>query len=353
MNLLVSNLLIQVLAVVFPIIIYEAVIKQKQIRGQYHSISFGLLCLSSIFICISYPVSFSPGTIMDLRTVPWLMSFLYGSFKIGYFITGLMFLYRYSLGGNGIYIVLIAYPITIFFLHSFSLRTYIEWSYQKKLYTAVGFAFSNSLLIVISIHFIFKYPIDQDRMLFYAGFMFTHALSMWLVVYIKEFFEENKRLHTEIERSEKMNVVGQLAAAVAHEVRNPMTVVSGFMQLMSKADDIPPRYQDHIKIMMVELDRAETVINDYLSLAKPQAEDHVLVDVNKQLHYVKNTMSSFALLRNVEIQFEENKDSHLTFMGTTAKLNQVLVNIIKNAIEACSSSCVIKIAAYRGCSKSS
>ncbi|MCV5434782.1 PAS domain-containing sensor histidine kinase, partial [Escherichia coli] len=77
-------------------------------------------------------------------------------------------------------------------------------------------------------------------------------------------------LRTEMQKSEKLNIVSELAASVAHEVRNPLTVVRGFIQLLESTEDV--KNKDYMRLVLAELDRAEQIISDYLNLARPQIE---------------------------------------------------------------------------------
>ena len=57
---------------------------------------------------------------------------------------------------------------------------------------------------------------------------------------------------------------------MAHEVRNPLTVVRGFIQLLESTEDV--KNKDYMRLVLAELDRAEQIISDYLNLARPQIE---------------------------------------------------------------------------------
>ena len=66
--------------------------------------------------------------------------------------------------------------------------------------------------------------------------------------------------------------LGRLAASVAHEIRNPMTVVKGFLQIFLAKEQMSDEERMYIRLMIDEMNRAETIINDYLSMAKPDLE---------------------------------------------------------------------------------
>ncbi|MFT9596571.1 ATP-binding protein [Mesobacillus sp.] len=148
---------------------------------------------------------------------------------------------------------------------------------------------------------------------------------------MEDIFERTK-LQQELQRAEKMNAIGQLAASVAHEIRNPMTVVKGFLQIflskeMSEEDHM------YLKLMIEELNRAETIINDYLSLAKPDVGKLVIIDGSDMLEQVMDLMSSYAMMsKNISLH-SEIKDQ-VKIRGSKSELKQVLINILKNGIEA-------------------
>ena len=103
----------------------------------------------------------------------------------------------------------------------------------------------------------------------YSGYIFASlimVMTMVFQVYLTEYLNENAILRTEMQKSEKLNIVSELAASVAHEVRNPLTVVRGFIQLLESTEDV--KNKDYMRLVLAELDRAEQIISDYLNLAK-------------------------------------------------------------------------------------
>jgi len=133
-----------------------------------------------------------------------------------------------------------------------------------------------------------------------------------------------------LRRAEKLNTVGQLAAGVAHEIRNPLTTLRGFLQLQQQTNRLNQR---HIDIMLSELDRINLIVSEFLILAKPQATKFRIQDVRFILGDVISLLDSQAHLCNIvfttsfddepcEVACEENH------------LKQVFINVLKNAIEA-------------------
>jgi two-component system, sporulation sensor kinase A len=140
-----------------------------------------------------------------------------------------------------------------------------------------------------------------------------------------------KRSEELLLNSEKLSAVGQLAAGVAHEIRNPLTALKGFAQLLKSSCTGPERR--YLDIMQNELDRIEVILNELLVLAKPQAVKFHPQPIGVLLHEVTTLLSTQAVLKNVVI--ESSVDPHGPMVNCEQnQLKQVFVNIIKNAIEA-------------------
>jgi PAS domain S-box-containing protein len=131
-------------------------------------------------------------------------------------------------------------------------------------------------------------------------------------------------------KSEKLSMAGQLAAGVAHEIRNPLTSLKGFVQLIQSGAGSKPQYYE---IMLEELGRIEEILNELLMLAKPQAVHFRLKNVDELLQQVVTLLSTQANLRNVEILVLQAAGQCFIHCDGN-QIKQVFINMIKNAIEA-------------------
>ena len=154
------------------------------------------------------------------------------------------------------------------------------------------------------------------------------------------------KIQKELQRAEKMNAIGQLAASVAHEIRNPMTVVRGFLQIFRAKDHFSPEELMYVQLMIEELNRAELIINDYLSLAKPDLEKIEKVDAGELAQNVMDLMNTFALMKQ-NITLLSDTDSDIVLKGNINELKQVLINIVKNGIESMRSGGVLNLKIYK------
>jgi two-component system sporulation sensor kinase B len=123
-----------------------------------------------------------------------------------------------------------------------------------------------------------------------------------------------------------------LAAAFAHEIRNPLTAVYGFMQLFQKNEILEINRDEYLHVMLSELERTQLIIDDYLSLAKTQNVEKDTLDISLIVHQVINIISPLATLHNIEVKSSINNALYIN--ANANKVKQCLINIVKNGIEA-------------------
>jgi two-component system sporulation sensor kinase A len=141
---------------------------------------------------------------------------------------------------------------------------------------------------------------------------------------------ERKKTEEMLRKSDKLSVLGQLAAGVAHEIRNPLTSIRGFLQLLqSNASE----NKDYYQIMLSELDRINSIVGEFMLLAKPQAMNFTKTDLSQLLNHVISILDTQAILTNVQIHFECEPNLPEIWCVDN-QIKQVFVNMLKNAIEA-------------------
>ncbi|MEI2358711.1 PAS domain-containing sensor histidine kinase [Mesobacillus zeae] len=142
-----------------------------------------------------------------------------------------------------------------------------------------------------------------------------------------------------LRRTEKLSVVGELSASVAHEIRNPLTSLKGFVQLLRMEDK---RHQKYYSIMLDELDRINHIVGELLMLAKPQKIQHKEADIQTILSDVTSLLNTEATLHDVQLNFTFLQKK-LLIQCEPNQLKQLFINLIKNAIEASPKGGTVKV----------
>ncbi|MCF6410916.1 PAS domain-containing sensor histidine kinase [Pseudalkalibacillus salsuginis] len=157
---------------------------------------------------------------------------------------------------------------------------------------------------------------------------------------------ERKQTEDFLRKSEKLAVLGELAAGIAHEIRNPLTSLKGFTHLLkANAADENLEYYD---IMLSELERINTIVGEFMMLAKPQPRNVKPNDISKILKEATSLLEAQANLYNIQLLLDF--DSVLIVNCEADQMKQVFINLMKNAIESMESSgglLVIRTISYK------
>ncbi len=179
---------------------------------------------------------------------------------------------------------------------------------------------------------------------------FVISLTVMLVKQMTATYEQlllySKKLevfNSGLQRTEKMEVISQLSASVAHEVRNPLQVTRGFLQLIS-GGALTEKEKGFVQLAISELDRAANIITEFLNFAKPQEEHKVRLDVKEELMQIQSIVYPLMMIHGYELEMRLQQNIYVK--GVSSKFKQVLINMIKNSIDALKQDGKIKIEAY-------
>lgn len=156
-------------------------------------------------------------------------------------------------------------------------------------------------------------------------------------------------LEQKIERSDRLAMIGQIAAGTAHEIRNPLTSINGFLQMMGRTleEKGMSKEKQFTDIMLREIKRINELVSEFLLLSRQKEIQYRLVDIEEVFNGIIPIVESEALLHGIEVKIHKENDSFL-IVGDSELLKQVLLNISKNAIEAMGKGGVLTIELYRG-----
>ncbi|MEH7380612.1 ATP-binding protein [Bacillus sp. JJ1533] len=335
----IGHILYHVLIVIFPILLYYLlVIQDNGSTSKLHTNKLLGMMIIILLLTMSFPVSYANGFSYDFRIIPVIVTFLYLGFFQGIAVILVMMIYLQVLGNTDFFINLMNYAvITVIFY--FLIKKFHSLLLNKKL---IFLSTIYCLIVITRTISLVKNNLTEQIIEMFI-FSCVTLITLLLVVLLIENLNQQIRIQKELRRSEKMNVISQLAASVAHEVRNPLTTVNGFLQLISRDDNITEKQRNYIDITLSELNRAQSIINDYLSLAKPNNSSTQLINISEELTKTVELMTSYTNIQNIEV--ETSIENQLFINGNKDEIKQVLINIIKNAIEAIGNDGLLKIGA--------
>jgi PAS domain S-box-containing protein len=141
-----------------------------------------------------------------------------------------------------------------------------------------------------------------------------------------------KKAEEMLHQQDKLAAVGQLAAGVAHEIRNPLTSMKGYTEFLHSEEKDPNRIE-FFEIILDEIDRVNQIVEEFLVLAKPQSVQLETKNIIPIIRNVLSLMEFDARKKNVTFYFESAHDSILVRCDEN-RLKQVFLNFVKNGIEA-------------------
>lgn len=145
---------------------------------------------------------------------------------------------------------------------------------------------------------------------------------------------ERRRLQQEMARLERMNLIGEMAAGIGHEIRNPMTAIRGFLQLL-EAKEVYSNDKRYFELMIDELDRANSIISEFLSLARNKTVDLQSQNLNDIINAILPLLEAAVMQTDNYIEIELGCLPDLLL--NEKEIRQLIFNLVRNAREAMSS----------------
>ncbi|MDZ5473981.1 HAMP domain-containing sensor histidine kinase [Bacillus sp. 31A1R] len=325
-----KDLLLNLLILLSTMLIFQVAVTDRY-RSFYDKNKLKLLFFIAIFqmiLAMVFTIQIQGQFIYDFRLIPILLGGLYGGPRVSIFLFLFLLAIRMPIGGAGVYNTLYVFALVTITTSLLS-SMYKRWRTKDKLLTVM-------LLTILFSAASFVFPIffmgfDFDP---YFIFMFaiTQTIGAVMIAFSSELIIKNHLLHMAVLKSEKMEVISQLAASISHEVRNPLTVTRGFLQLLKDHNIEPIKRSYYLDTALEELNRAEVIISDYLTFAKPHPSDINTIYIKDVINKAVELIIPYANHYSVRVLLDGKEDAPVK--GDASKVQQCLINILKNGVEA-------------------
>lgn len=327
-----KDLLLNIFIIFTPLILYPYIHKTKSKILLYRFLLYILFSMA-IISTMSFPIHLN-GLIYDFRSIPLIIGSLYGGLPVSILLYLTVLLFRYFLGSPNDFIYIVALlPSFVLFIFAHKVYSSLKLSY-KIIVSVILCSLIKLITFTIYLSWTGNIELFFNKPLASLETYVLQGIIVGLCVYFIEFLNKYFHMQEEVIKSEKMKIVGDIAASVAHEIRNPLTTVRGFIELLGTAYLDKEKKDFYKRICFEELDRAQLIITDYLSLAKPDPEVIEKININDEISYLSNVLLTYANYNNIQIKETILKDNSLIIVGDRYKFRQALINIGKNAIEA-------------------
>jgi two-component system sporulation sensor kinase B len=282
----------------------------------------------ALILCITFAVPINDEFLFDFRDVLLVLGTLYGGPYVGVGLYGVSVSYRMLIDGFGVINTVVGNGLIVL-ASILVLQKFHQSSFKKK--TIIALTLSCVSSISTGITTMLNYPITPTLLILWFLELLANTLCMFIVLYLAETVKKYFRLREEMIHSEKNKLVSHLAASISHEIRNPLTSVKGFLQLMFEKEQDLQKLR-YIQISLNEINKAESIINDYLTFSKPTGKNLEIINIQKSIKDTINVLFPLAKSNRVEIQ-SKHLQPYL-IKGNNQLFQQAFLNILKNSIEA-------------------
>lgn len=309
-----------------------------QVYGDLYSILFDLAMLLGMpALCYFFEQVIGPGVhgvFTKLRKVQWAYSIVSVFSLFVYVISGGQWDLLYSLFVQHVVGIILVIVLTI--LLAGTIARALQRN-REAILLAVGFG-TFSLISVMELLWYYQRN-GAYHLLWWKWSMVAFVISLIAILgsrfaekhtKVLEYSKELELFNNELQRSEKMEIISELAASVAHEVRNPLQVTRGFLQLMTEQED--NKNKGYVRIALEELDRASGIITDFLTFAKPEFDHIISLNISDEFDHIEGILVPMANLEGGKITTDIPPNIYIR--GNSSKFKQAFINIIKNSIEA-------------------
>lgn len=202
------------------------------------------------------------------------------------------------------------------------LTQYFDFGYKKIQFLSELKTFGHATLEIKCLN-------DDNEMFFTLDCKYFYYLDMVVVSVID--ITEKIQLKQKVQELEQLSEIGKMSATITHEIKNVVTSLKGFMELLKF--NTTEEGKKYIKIIESEIERMESILSEILYLAKPSKLIKEKISLQELINEVIQVMQPQASLNNVAIQFNVHENCNSMIVGNANRLKQMFINLIKNAIE--------------------
>lgn len=320
-----EDIILNTVLIVFPILVYLVLVCYKNdINKNYNNLLLSIALISSLYLCLRFGIIDGNSKVLLFCNIPIVIALMKKKPLLGVLLALINILYCFFIYKNIYLIVTIKY-LTYFILYLCA---------RKRNLSTESFILSIAVLqgFFLSFEYFFKdLNLTLNSFIELIILVFIYYFISFVILYIFKIIEKVRELNKSIELLEKDKMIKESLFKLTHEIKNPLAVIKGYLDMFNIENK--EKSLKYLSIIREEANRSLNIITDFLEFNKIKIVK-TEIDLNLLLDDVYDSFKIILNRKNIKLIYNDREDEEIYFDGDYERLKQVLINVLKNSVEA-------------------
>ena len=319
-----KDIILNMILITFPILIYFVLVSYNEEIKIKKDTLLTITLITSLYLCLKYVQAEVNTKILLFCNIPIVIAYMKNKPVLGVFLSVANILYSHFILEIDILITIIKY-ISYLVLYLCA---------KKKKLSNSSFILSVAVIqaFFLSFEYFFKdIKVSLENLLMLLMIIFIYYFLAFSILYLFRIIDKLESLNETIKILEKDKTIKDALFKLTHEIKNPLAVCKGYLDMIDINKQ--EKAEKYISIMKQEVDRSLNIISDFVEYNKIKIKKEQ-IDLNCLLDDVYDSFKILVNNKKVKLEYKDRDDEEIYFEGDYERLKQVLVNLLKNALEA-------------------
>lgn len=335
MNLfMIKDIILNLILITFPILVYLVfVCYRENINNNNKDTLLTIALITSLYLCLKYIPSEVNTKVLLFCNIPIVIAYMKKKHYLGIFLSIFNVLYGYYVLHIEVTIMIIKY-VSYLVLYLCA---------RKKNLSSGSFILSIAIIqgFFLSFEYFFKdIKVSVNDFILLLIIVFIYYFTTFSILYLFKVMDKIESLNTTIKMLEKDKKIKDALFKLTHEIKNPLAVCKGYIDMIDLNKE--EKALKYISIMKQEINRSLNIISDFVEYNKIKVVKEQ-IDLNCLLDDVYDSFKILMTNKKIKLEYKNRDDQEIYFNGDYERLKQVIINMLKNAYEACEENGKIEI----------
>lgn len=319
-----KDIILNMILITFPILIYLVLVSYNEEIKIKKDTLLTITLITSLYLCLKYVQDEVNTKILLFCNIPIVIAYMKNKPVLGVFLSVANILYSHFILEIDILITIIKY-ISYLVLYLCA---------KKKKLSNSSFILSVAVIqaFFLSFEYFFKdIKVSLEDFLMLLIIIFIYYFLAFSILYLFKIMDKLESLNETIKILEKDKTIKDALFKLTHEIKNPLAVCKGYLDMIDINKQ--EKAEKYISIMKQEVDRSLNIISDFVEYNKIKIKKEQ-IDLNCLLDDVYDSFKILVNNKKVKLEYKDRDDEEIYFEGDYERLKQVLINLLKNALEA-------------------